>query len=461
MRKEKWFSIRNVCALFAMAVLLGACGAGGDPGSATPSSPQTSEEASGKENEKIENEIKVTEEDTLSFYNNIGVPDSYYDDYIEPHVKRKFPHVTLEYMNSSAEGNAMRDLVVAQKIPDIILTTNGGMANYIEMEAIQPLDPLIKRNDLDISIFRQDMIEALRKYDPDGQLYALPWTYGTYALFYNKEIFDRFGVEYPRDGMYWDDPELRSMVERLSRTEDGVQYRGLEINLGIISINPLSLPWVDAETETAAVNTDQWKNFLQTFLNFYEIKGNEKPQNATFDSRAAFIEERNIAMWVGNAVYPQLIGLEKEGNGFDWDIVSLPSFREATKKSVQYQGALFNLSSATQHPDSAMQVITHLTSKEVQIEGGTLLRYPTLNDPEVQAAFGKGESFLERKNMQALHINDIAPSPVLTKYDAVTRGILNEKVHAIMRGQLDINTALREAEELMNQRIAEEKANTQ
>ena len=153
MRKEKWFSIRNVCALIAMAVLLGACGAGGDPGSATPSSPQTSEEASGKENEKIENEIKVTEEVTLSFYNNIGVPDSYYDDYIEPHVKRKFPHVTLEYMNSSAEGNAMRDLVVAQKIPDIILTTNGGMANYIEMEAIQPLDPFIKRNDLDISIF--------------------------------------------------------------------------------------------------------------------------------------------------------------------------------------------------------------------------------------------------------------------------------------------------------------------
>lgn len=446
--------------LVSMVIVIAACSTEQDvtePGKTTEANTATPSTNTPKP-EQIVNTFDTNQAATISFYNNIGVPDSYYTDSIEPHIRKKFPNVTVEYVNSSTTGNAMSDLIAANTVPDIILTTNAAMLNYVQLDALQTLDPLIKKNNLDISVFRDDMIAALQGYYTDGSLYALPWTYGTYALFYNKEIFDRFGVDYPRDGMTWDDPELRSMIEKLSRSDGDEQFRGLEFNLGLLGVNPLSLPFVNPDTEKAVVNTNEWQSFIRTLQTFYNITGNEKPSDTTFDGQKAFIEQKNVAMWVGNAVYPRLIGLEKDGQGFNWDIVSLPTFKEAPGMGPQYAGALYSISSTTKHADLAMQIISHLTSAEVQIEGGSLLRYPTLKAIDVKEAFGKGEDFLESKNMNALHLNQIAPTPRYTKYDATAKGILNTKVHEVMKGQKDVNTALREAEEEINAKINEEKA---
>lgn len=396
---------------------------------------------------------------TLSFFNNIGVPDSYFKDYIEPHVKKKFPNVTLKYFSDSVKDNTMDNFVATNSVPDIILTTDARLIYYNELGVMQSLDPIAKTNGIDLSAFRDDIIQTLRGYSDKGELYALPWTFGTYALFYNKDLFDRFGVAYPKDGMTWDSPELKTIVEKLSRTDSGVQYRGLEINMGgLIGQNQLSLPFINAGSDKAAVNTDEWKKMVDKFKGFYDISGNRKPDTATFDGQKAFIEERSVAMWVGNAVYPRLIDLEKKGEGFNWDIVSVPTFEQAPNTTIQYGGAVYGISSKGGNNDLAMHIISILTSAEVQIEGGKLLRYPTLKAVNVKEAFGKGESFLDKKNMKSLHLTKIAPPQKPTKYDSIAKSVMNGKVHEVLKGLKDTNTALREAEEEINKRIAEQKA---
>lgn len=437
----------GIAAMLLAAV--SAAGCGGNNGS--PDNP-TAEKAEGKA-------FNYEQSATLTFYNNIGVPDSYFTDYIEPHVKKKFPNVTLTYISSSVKENTMENFVTAGTVPDIILTTDSSLIRYMDLGVMQNLDPVAKTNGIDLNVFRDDMIQTLRGYSDKGELYVLPWTFGTYALFYNKDIFDKFGAAYPKDGMTWDSPELKAIVEKLSRTDGGVPYRGLEINMGgLIGQNQLSLPLVNAQTDKAAVNTDEWKKLIETYKAFYQISGNQKPDSATFDGAKAFIEERSAALWVGNAVYPRLIDLEKKGDGFNWDIVSVPTFKQAPNTTIQYGGALYGISSMGGNKDLAMHIISMLTSAEVQTEGGRLLRYPTLKAVDVKEAFGKGESFLDQKNMKSLHLTKIASSPKPTKYDSIARSVLSGKVNEILKGIKDTNTALREAEEEINKKIAEQKA---
>lgn len=437
--------------LLALVSAAGCGGAGGTDGR------QGDNEAS-----KALNEGKAFDYDqaaTLTFFGNIGVPDSYFTDYIEPHVKRKFPNVTLKYASDAVKDNKMDNFVASGTVPDIILTTNGNLIKYIDLGVMRSLDPIAKTNGIDLGVFRDDMTLTLRAYSDQGELYALPWTFGTSALFYNKDIFDRFGVAYPKDGMTWDSPELKALVEKMSRTDGGVQYRGLEINMSsLIGQNQLSLPFVNAQTNKAAVNTDDWKQLIDTFKSFYDIAGNRKPDTATYDGQKSFIEERNVAMWVGNAVYPRLIDMEKKGQGFNWDIVSVPTFKQAPETTIQYGGALYGISSTGGNPDLAMHIISLLASAEVQIEGGKLLRYPTLKAVDVKEAFGKGESFLDSRNMKSLHLTKIAPTPKPTFYDSIAKTVLNGKVNEVLNGRKDTNTALREAEEEINKKIAEQQA---
>lgn len=395
---------------------------------------------------------------TLTFYNDIGVPDTYYTDYIEPHIKRKFPNVTIKYTNASSQGNAMDSMIASNTIPDIILTINANMLKYVDLGALLQLDPLVKTNNIDLSVFRDDMMESLRGYYDKGELYVLPWTYGTSALFYNKDIFDRLGVEYPKNGMTWDSPELKSLIAKLSRAEGGQQIRGLEMNLGmLINTNQLSLPFVDPITEKATVNTDGWKRLIETYRGLFQITGNEKPDKASLDAADHFIVDGNIAMWAGNAVYPRLIDLEKQGKSFNWDIVTLPTFKEAPGMGIQYGGALYGIGSTTKNKDLAMHIIAHLTSADVQKEGGMLFRFPTLKSPEVAQAFGKGDKLLEDKNMKSLQINKIAKTPKPTKYEAIAKSVLLTKAGEVLKGKKDVNTALREAEEEINSKISAQK----
>ncbi|RKN71832.1 extracellular solute-binding protein [Paenibacillus ginsengarvi] len=105
-------------------------------------------------------------------------------------------------------------------------------------------------------------------------LIGIPYTRNFSALYYNKTIFDKFGVAYPKEGMTWS--EYADVAKRVTRTEGGIQYRGLEPNVPKRVGAQLSLPLVDPKTNRAALNTEQWKKVLTQMTDIYKIPGNEK-----------------------------------------------------------------------------------------------------------------------------------------------------------------------------------------
>ncbi|MFL7793409.1 MAG: sugar ABC transporter substrate-binding protein [Anaerolineae bacterium] len=70
--------------------------------------------------------------------------------------------------------------------------------------------------------------ETIQDWDPaqyralfarDGQQFGLPKYHGAMALYYNKDIFDEYGANYPDDS--WDHDDYLEAMKRLTRDRDG------------------------------------------------------------------------------------------------------------------------------------------------------------------------------------------------------------------------------------------------
>jgi multiple sugar transport system substrate-binding protein len=57
-----------------------------------------------------------------------------------------------------------------------------------------------------------------------GKLFALPTHQDVMITLYHKDLFDKFGIPYLKDGMTWDD--LYAVSKRITRNEGGVNYVG-------------------------------------------------------------------------------------------------------------------------------------------------------------------------------------------------------------------------------------------
>jgi multiple sugar transport system substrate-binding protein len=291
-------------------------------------------------------------------------------------------------------------------------------------------------------------------YSPNRALLSIPWSINPYTLYYNKDIFDKFGVSYPKDGMTWD--EVYALAKQVTRTVDGVQYRGFDMdNAGYIRNNPLSMNVIDPKTEQPVINSDAWKKYLGNLHRFYEIPGNllEKMPNPD----TAFYKDKTLAMRVGPNLFTQLKAGYDQGDRFNWDLVTLPVFPDKPATNIPWTGGLFTVSKHSKHKDAALQVIDMMLSTEVQLQGATLNRATVLKDQTVINAFGGGNEFARGKNVAAVGKYRSALGMEQTDYNAQAFTFMNAKFGQVRSGQKDMNTALREAEEEINKYITAEK----
>lgn len=236
-------------------------------------------------------------------------------------LQEKFPNYTFNFLTSRG-GLTLEEYLMQNTAIDIYVESIGYIAEDFERGLNYDMTPLIEKHDVDLSGLDQVAMDYIRTAS-EGELWALPLYSDTLVLYYNKELFDKFGVDYPEDGMTWD--ELSSLAERMTRNEDDVQYFGFTIEWlpHTFNMNQLSLALVDSETNSSNLTKDPgWTEFFQTtYLNM--LRGSEIntfiETNNRFPNRQDFINQ-NVAMMTGLATYTNEIA-EFYEDLIDWDMV--------------------------------------------------------------------------------------------------------------------------------------------
>lgn len=392
-----------------------------------------------------------TEPVTLKLYNYGALTPEVIDQMFVKPVKQKYPHITLEVVKLS--DMPIANIAVSGNEMDIITGWGSLLDQFGNYKLLTDLNPYVQKHKIDLSRFEKSNLEGIRLQSDTiakGSLMALPFGYNYYATFYNKDIFDKFGVAYPSDGMTWD--QAIELGKKLTRMEGGVQYKGLDPE-GIEKVgNSLSIPYVDPVTFKAAVNTDGWKKVFELTKRIHDIPGNDFQITGHGNTVKRFVKDKNVAMLAA----PEVLNSMADAD-FDWDVAEYPSFPERPHISGVVQTFVLQIASNSKHPEQSMQVIQLATSDEVQTalsRSGIMLS--TLQNEAINKNFGADHPLLKNKHIESILKTKPAPYVVQTRFTKA-RGILEAKYKDYAAGKKDVNTALREANEEIDAYIATEK----
>ncbi|MDF2723390.1 MAG: hypothetical protein K0Q59_3065 [Paenibacillus sp.] len=451
MSTEKNINRWIACAAAAVILLLPACSNGG------ASKGQPAEESDSKAGSVDVSQAQLKPAELLIYSTVPSITQDEFERTIAAPIREKYPHYTLKYVITKNDLN-MEKLVTGGDVPDITIASLSGMNSSLLPYQLQyDLSPLIKKYKYDIGRFEPAAIQSMQNA-AGGKLYGLPKFLSSVVLFYNKDLFDQFGVPYPKDGMTWDD--AHNVAVRMTRTVDGVRYRGMSMFYSnMFTENQLSLPFIHATEDKAAVNVPGFQKILNTYKRIYDIAGNKPEGNVSADAElTAFHKNKNIAM-----ITAPMSGYGRFENDPDlnWDMVAAPTYSDAPRVGFQSNTIYYLISNANGKAEQAFQVAAHLSSDEVHWLGNKEGRPTSLKNDEIRAALGKDNPKHKNKNFQALFYNQFAPTPATNPaWDTKVSGsnaLLTEFTKMINNGT-DINTTLRIAEEKINQAIVAAKS---
>jgi multiple sugar transport system substrate-binding protein len=434
-----------------IAGLLASCsgGTGGNGGAAGQADGQkTAAGAKPADSEPVE----------LVFYSN-GDNENTFNLRFGDDLRKKFPNTTFKFIEKKP-GAGLSELLAEGTTIDVYYESIGGFISGLIGNNMQyDMTDLIKKHGVDLSRFEPTAIDAIKAIS-SGKLYALPVLGTGLGVYYDQDLFDKFGVPYLKDGMTWDD--MLGVARKLTREVDGKPYIGLALSqVHWMRLNPLSLPYVDPKTDKAAINTDKWKEIFELgmlkptespiYKSVIQKRGNKVP------SGTSFTDDRNLAIYIGLSDLFVHTELQKAFSEIKWDMVSMPTLKEAPGVGPQLYPIYFSVTSTGKHKDAAMEAIKYLTSDEIQMKLSRQGSMTVLKSTAIHQAYGQDSKFKD-KNLKSVFYNKFAPIAPKTVYDAIAEKAYRKDIVNMIMGKIDINTAFRNAEEATNKAITEEKS---
>ncbi|GAA3413504.1 ABC transporter substrate-binding protein [Paenibacillus hodogayensis] len=435
----------GIALTLALAAVTAACG--------LEASPQQSAGTDDAAREAVKKAAEGPAE--IVFYTSNGDSEENFNRLYGDALRKKFPQYTIKYILSGAKGQSLDTLLASKTRFDVFMQGPGFFESQAYPASIQyDMSALIKTHQLDLNRLDQASVEYV-KQSSEGKAYFLPIQLEGMVLYYNKSLFDKFGVPYPSDGMTWE--QMWDKAKQLTRKEGGVQYFGFGTNTSTIQgMNPLSIPLADPKTDTPTINKDErWKRFYDYF---YEqpnkIPGYQDAIQATkgFPTLDMFVKDQTVAMF---AYQSGLINVwEEQLKALNWDIVALPPLPGQPGVGSMATPKLFGITSMAKDKDAAMIAIQYLLSDEHQKELARKGITPIVTSDEVKKELGKNSLYKDR-NWNALVQYKFAPLALRPAYYSQLNAIYQKHFIAASLGQTDLNSALRAAEEEAVKVIAE------
>jgi len=119
-------------------------------------------------------------------------------------VNQKFPSLNYSVVPIKEMINQGKDNQQIAASTDIIFVPTEMMSDFINEGLLINLDLLISKNKLDLSKYHTEILDYTRSLG-EGNLYGIPTSIRGKVLVYNKDIFDAHQINYPQDGMTWEE----------------------------------------------------------------------------------------------------------------------------------------------------------------------------------------------------------------------------------------------------------------
>lgn len=245
------------------------------------------------------------------------------------------------------------------EIPDVAFLSP--ISNYAADGVLEPLDPFIEEFDFPADDFWPGLLEFAMY---DDMVYGFPRDIGLEVLYYNKDIFDEVGLDYPTEEWTWDDfaaaAEALSIVApngRVSRYALGMEGGKYQLWLGQ---NGASILDDMANPSECALDEPEAIEALTFFADMMENNLALRDANLSqAGGDAAVFQSGQAAMIIQNA--SRIPVFNEAGMNYDVAVVPIP---EGGQRSASAAGAAWTMSAFSDDKDSAWTFLSWLQSTD-------------------------------------------------------------------------------------------------
>jgi multiple sugar transport system substrate-binding protein len=244
-------------------------------------------------------------------------------------------------------------------IPDVLFLFP--VQRYAADGVLENLDSYIENAGYDLEDYWPALLESAKL---DGSVYGFPRDIGLEVLYYNKDIFDEVGLEYPTDEWTWDD--LLAAAEQLTVVEGSGQVTRYALGMeggkyqlwvgqnGGSILDDMVNPSRCTLAEPAAL--EGVKFFADLMNNNYAMRDANLSQAG---GDAAVFANGQVAMIIQNA--SRVSQFNAAGLNYDVAVVPIP---EGGQRSAAADGAAWVMSAASDNKDEAWTFLSWLQSTD-------------------------------------------------------------------------------------------------
>ncbi|PEP65718.1 MULTISPECIES: ABC transporter substrate-binding protein [Bacillus] len=313
-------------------------------------------------------------------------------------------------------------------------------------KSLEPLDELAKK-DPDVKL--DDFYQGLFNYSSiDGKLYGMPAGFTTRVIYYNKKLFDKANIPYPKDGWTWDEfVDTAKKLTDASNKQYGFALRPEPDTYdlqGFIWSNGSSFVSEDGKQIKGHMNSPETIEVMKSFQSMLKDKTAVLVGGKNQQSGDDIFKAGKLAMWE-SGIWP-LEGFKDAK--IDFGTVEPPAFKGKPVKGLVGTSAV-SIAKDAKHKELAWEFVKFYSSPEaIKMRTSDLpVRISVVKElkKEEDANVKPFYTMLERStNTPAFLLNP--------KWDEVNRN-LSAAINAIMLGQDPeqlLNKSVQDSEKYMD-----------
>lgn len=259
-----------------------------------------------------------------------------------PNINVDFMHIPQNYFPK------IHLLFASNTAPDVIFMNNQYLPIYANAGVLEDLSEL--KSEFCYDKFYTKSLETLSW---QGKIYAVPRDISNLVVFYNKDLFKKYNVPYPKsDWTYYDFVKTAKELTHepnvfgVSFEEEPLFYLPYLTSFGLNSLPKFE----DSQTQIGL-------NKYADLRNKYKVA--PKKEDSASATMAQMFLQGKLGMQVSGR---WLVPKYREEANFDWDVVEFP--KGSAGSIVPMDGSGWAISKSSKHKKEAIELVKYLSSKQ-------------------------------------------------------------------------------------------------
>lgn len=438
----------KIMAMALTAAMLGGMLAGcGNNAANAPADTTPAPETQAAESSAVQ-ESTPAEETPAASGEQVTIKVAHWDSFTEPSTQMLVdgfeaanPNIKVELIDiaSGEYSNKLTVMLNGGNDLDVVWVKDpDNTPSIAERGQLEDLTPYIEKDGVDIAAMNGS--DALKL---DGKQVALPVSTGFYVLYYNKDIFDAAGVDYPGNDMTW--TEFEELAKKVTSGEGNDKKYGALFHTWQACVQN----WAVQDGKHTILDTDY--SFMKPY---YEMALRMQDEGTVMDYStlktgnihysSVFMEGQCAMMPMGSWFMSTMIEKTKAGEtSVNWGVATLPHPDGVEAGWTVGSTTPMGVSAGSKYKDAAWEFVKYCSGEEgakIYADCGMIPARMNADTIKALAALDGMPEGLE----EALQTKHVAMDRPLEVHSAEVNQMLGEEHSLIMIKELSIDDGLAE-----------------